>query len=41
MAILSDFTSGLAIKEAFHYNSHFCTICSVNINGYDNLIVIL
>ncbi len=44
VAILSDstVTSGLATKEAFHYHSYFCTICSVNIiNGCDNSIVIL
>ncbi len=41
VAVLNDsiFNLGLATTEAFHYHSYFCTI--VNINGCENLIVIV
>ncbi len=41
VAKLSDsiFTSGLTTTEAFHY--HCLYLCSVNINGCDNSIVIV
>ena len=38
---VTPFILELATKEAFHYHSYFCTICTVNINSYDNLIAVL